>query len=135
MKLPSFTIPGPHREWVGLREPKGGGCEKGGETVTRGPNERQDGGSREKVNTIPGSLDCLGLAGCRQRGDSSSKKKPHETIGIWMDNGYFILTLKCDHCEHVADIRDMAKGRGCRGEGNNGPRTQDMGTLEKRIGR
>lgn len=53
VNLPLFTIPGSHREWDGLRE-----LEKGGETVTRGPNKRQDG-------TNPGSLVGLGLAESR----------------------------------------------------------------------
>ena len=90
------------------------------------------------MQTIPSSPNCLGLVESRQRGDSFGKQQPLETTRIWMGNGFFILTSKCDHCEQAADTESMARaarGRGRRGWGNNGPRSQDMGTSGKRIGR
>lgn len=93
--------------------------------------------SREKVKTTPGSLECLGATECRQKGGNTIELKPHEVISIWMGNGFFILTLNCDHCEQVADTDDMARparGRGRRG-GKNGPRPKDLGTSEQKKGR
>jgi len=60
-----FTILGLLREGVSLTEPKEGKREKGGETVTRGLKEKKDRGRREKVKTIPVSLDYMGAGECR----------------------------------------------------------------------